>query len=64
MYTPENHEAFTIELFCKSHGISRAMFYKLKAEGRGPRLMQVGTKPLISREAAQDWRKAMEQVAA
>jgi predicted DNA-binding transcriptional regulator AlpA len=56
--------AFTIDEFCRAHGISRALFYKLRKQGRAPRIMQIGSKPLVSIEAAQDWRKAMEQASA
>lgn len=36
------------------------MLYKLFAEGTGPRLIKIGTKNLISAEAAADWRRARE----
>jgi hypothetical protein len=36
------------------------MFYKLKADGRGPRTMSVGSRTLVSIEAAADWRRACE----
>lgn len=52
--------AFSIEAFCKAHHISRATYYNLAKEGRGPRLMKVGRKPLISAEAAAEWRRRME----
>ena len=52
--------AFSVEAFCKSHNISRAMYYNLQKEGKGPRLMRVGTKPLISAESAAKWRQKME----
>lgn len=59
----ESQGAFTIDAFCRSHGISRALFYKLQKDGRAPRVMRVGAKPLISVEAAADWRRAMESTA-
>jgi excisionase family DNA binding protein len=46
--------------FCKAHGISRRTFYNLIRSGKGPHLMHVGTRVLISREAAADWRRNME----
>ncbi len=52
--------AFTIREFCEAHRISRSMLYKLLAEGAGPRLIKIGTKNLISAEAAADWRRALE----
>jgi hypothetical protein len=54
-------DAFGIEDFCKRHGFSRAYLYLLWRRGEGPRFMQVGARRLISKEAALDWRKAMEQ---
>jgi hypothetical protein len=52
--------AYSVEQFCKAHSISRATFYNLAKEGKGPRLMRIGKKPLISTEAAADWRRQME----
>lgn len=52
--------AYTIPSFCGAHGISRAHLYRLWKEGKGPRTMQIGTRRLISVEAAADWRRVME----
>lgn len=52
---------FTILDWCKDNCISRAMFYKLAAEGLAPRTMKIGRKRLISAEAAADWRIQMEK---
>jgi hypothetical protein len=52
--------AFTITEFCDSHRISRSMLYKMWSEGSGPRTMPVGTKVLITVEAAADWRRERE----
>ena len=54
--------AFSIPEFCRRHGISRAHFYNLSKNGRGPALMRVGRRTLISAEAAAEWRRRMEQV--
>ena len=50
--------------FCHQHGISRGTFYKLLGEGRGPKAIKIGRRTLISREAAEEWRRRMEQEAA
>lgn len=50
----------TIAVFCDDHNISRAFFYKLQAEGKGPRLMKIGRRILVSAEAAAEWRARME----
>lgn len=56
---------YTVAEFCFDHGkISKVTFYKLVKEGRGPRLMKVGRRTLITAEAAADWRKRMEQESA
>jgi len=52
--------AFTVLEFCETHRISRALFYILQREGRGPRVMKAGRRTLVSREAAADWRSRME----
>jgi predicted DNA-binding transcriptional regulator AlpA len=52
--------AFSIEEFCQLHGISRATFYNLKKNGQGPKEMRIGSRRLISIEAAADWRRLME----
>jgi hypothetical protein len=51
---------YSIDEFCSSHRISRPMYYKLRAAGKAPRTMSVGTRTLISYEAAADWRRACE----
>lgn len=52
---------YTVAQFTADHNISRTHLYALIKEGRGPRLMKVGRRTLISAEAACDWRKRMEQ---
>ena len=53
-------EAQSIKDFCKSHGISISYFYKLKEQGKAPRIMSLGRRQLVSSEAAAEWRKEME----
>jgi hypothetical protein len=53
-------KASSIDEFCRDHGISRAMFYKLQRAGLGPRVMVVGTRKLVSIEAAAAWRRDRE----
>jgi hypothetical protein len=57
-------DALSITSFCARHGISPAFFYRLQAEGRGPRIMKLGGRTLISREAAAEWRRALEAASA
>ena len=53
---------YSVRDFCREHGISRGLFYRLLREGRGPRVMKVGRRTLISQEAADAWRRRMESV--
>ena len=40
--------------------MSRACFYKLLKDDRGPAVMKVGRRTIISAEAAASWRRRME----
>jgi len=51
----------SVKQFCADHGLSRSFFYKLVATGKGPRLIKLGARTLISVEAAAEWRRLMEQ---
>ncbi len=55
--------AFSVAEFCREHGISRGLFYNMLREGRGPRVIKAGRRTLISREAAEEWRRRMEGAA-
>src|SRR6516225_11158195 len=52
--------AMSIREFCALHGISEDMFYKMQREGWEPATMKVGSRTLISHEAAADWRRERE----
>jgi len=54
-------QAYSVTQFCAAHSISRAMFYVLRKQGKGPRTMKVGRRTLISKEAAREWRARIEQ---
>jgi len=56
-------DAFDIPAFCSAHAISRSTFYNPRRDGKAPRLMRVGSRVLISKEAAADWRRARESAA-
>jgi predicted DNA-binding transcriptional regulator AlpA len=57
---PTPRLALSIPEFCKAHGISEGLFYKLKKQGEGPREMKVGARTLITFESATEWRRARE----
>jgi predicted DNA-binding transcriptional regulator AlpA len=54
--------ALSIPEFCQAHGISEGMFYKMKKQNQGltPREMKIGTRTLITLEAAAKWRAERE----
>jgi predicted DNA-binding transcriptional regulator AlpA len=55
-----DRDTYTVDQFCASHHIGRTHLYELLKRGQAPRLMKVGRRTLISREAAAEWRRAME----
>ncbi len=59
-YGYTNRSVYTINEFCDEYRVSRTLLYGLIKEGRGPRLMKLGRRTLISVEAANDWRRQVE----
>jgi hypothetical protein len=57
-------DAYSINQFCVKHGICRASYYNLKTVGKAPKEMRIGSRVLISREAAAEWRRNLEDNAA
>jgi hypothetical protein len=55
-------DAFSVEEFCRRHRISVQVFYKRR--NLMPATFMVGTRRLISREAAAAWRRDREREAA
>lgn len=55
-----NQTAFTIDEWCTANRMCRATFYNLMKSGKGPVIMKVGSKTLISVEAAEAWRRQRE----
>jgi hypothetical protein len=51
---------YTIPTFCTAHNLSQAFYYKLKSQGLGPVEMKVGSRRLVSFEAAAEWRRERE----
>ena len=58
--TPTARLALSIPEFCEAHGFSEGMFYKMKKQRLTPREMKVGTRTLITFEAAAEWRAERE----
>jgi hypothetical protein len=55
-------EAYTIPQFLEyfAGGLSRSGFYGLQKLDQGPRLMRVGGRVMVSRQAAEAWVKERE----
>ena len=62
MAAPDDADAYTIAEFCKRHRISVQLFYKNRKQM--PRTFSVGTRQLISKEAAYKWRREREAATA
>jgi len=58
--TPER-EAFTVAEFAQAYRLSRATLYNIWKDGDGPARMRVRGRVLISRAAAENWRREVEQ---
>jgi hypothetical protein len=54
--------AYTVSEFCAAHRISRSKLYELWASGTGPRFIFIGSKRIITVEAAADWRRRGEAI--
>ena len=52
--------ACSVEEFCALHSISRPSFNNYVRDGIGPTLMRIQGRVLISREAAEAWRRQIE----
>ena len=56
--------AMSTKAFCALHAIREDQFYKMQREKWGPVVMHVGSRTLISHEAAAEWRRSREEAAA
>jgi predicted DNA-binding transcriptional regulator AlpA len=52
--------ALSVDQFCAKYGVCRASFYNLLKAGRGPKVMKLGSRTLISAEADEAWRAERE----
>jgi hypothetical protein len=59
----DDADAYSVNEFCTRHRISPQLFYKLKPKGLMPATFNVGTRVLISKEAAAAWRLERENAA-
>jgi len=56
-----DQDAYDVVTFCHRHNISRAALYNAWKAGIGPRVLRLGAKVLISKEAAEAWRRERER---
>jgi hypothetical protein len=57
---PDRKDSYSVKEFCERNSISRAFFYLLLKRGAGPKISKRGSRTLISREAAAEWRRAQD----
>jgi hypothetical protein len=55
---------YSIREFCQAHRLSISMYFKLKAQGLGPRETAVGSRRYITFEDAAKWRAQQQEVTA
>jgi hypothetical protein len=61
---PPEDDCFTIAEFCARHKFTRQFYHELRKLGLTPREIRLGTRVLISREAAIQWRREREAATA
>ena len=61
---PAERRAFTISEFAEAYRLSVWNLYALWRRGEGPARFRVGSRWLISDEAAEKWRSELESMAA
>jgi predicted DNA-binding transcriptional regulator AlpA len=61
---PAERDAYGLADFCARHSLSLATFYRLVEQGTAPDTFHVGSRVLISREAAAAWRREREEATA
>lgn len=59
----EDLDAYSIEEFCRRHGISRGTYCNMRAVGRGPKEGHAMGRVLITKEAALEWRRKITEPA-
>jgi hypothetical protein len=53
----------SIARFCRRNDLSEPMYFKLQANGLGPKTIRLGARTLITVEAERRWRQARERKA-
>jgi hypothetical protein len=50
-------DCLSVAEFCRRNGISKPFYYKLRDQGLTPDEIRLGARVLITREAAEQWRR-------
>jgi hypothetical protein len=50
-------DAMSIETFCRRNNLSKPFYFKLRAQNLGPEEIRLGARVLITKEAAEKWRR-------
>ena len=58
----QDHDAYSINEFCKRHSIGRSSFYAALKAGDAPEIYKLGVRTYISKEAAAAWRAGREAI--
>ena len=62
--TSHDNLVLTINEFCASARISRRTFYNLLRDEAAPPTIKIGSRHMIRRQAAEDWLRQLESLAA
>lgn len=57
----EEKNVYTILEFCHAYSMSKPFFYKLIKMNQAPKIMRIGKRVYISKEAALEWQRKMEK---
>ena len=60
VHMADEQDTFSIQELCRRNGFGPGLSFKIARDGRRPRVMRVGRRTLISREAAEQWRRERE----
>lgn len=56
-----NRPVYTVKEFIKAYPMCKATFYRLVKLNKAPKLMRVGDRIYITKEAALEWQRNMEK---
>jgi predicted DNA-binding transcriptional regulator AlpA len=57
----QKKQVYTILEFCRAYSMSKPFFYKLIKNNKAPKIMRVGARVYITKEAALEWQRSMEK---